>query len=58
MLLADTGYDADRFRDALAERGLEVGIPPKSNRKIQLPFGRTRYRKRLTIKTMLERVWL
>ena len=36
-LLGDRGYDADWFRDALAERGIAPCIPSKSNRKIANP---------------------
>ena len=36
-LLADKGYDADWFREALAERQTSACIPSKSNRKIQIP---------------------
>lgn len=45
-LLADKGYDADWFRDALTEREIEVCIPSKSNRKIQIPHDKQLYRKR------------
>jgi transposase len=34
-LLADKGYDADRFIERLDLRGIAVVIPPKSNRKVQ-----------------------
>ena len=33
QLLGDKGYDADWFRQALAERGITACIPSKSNRK-------------------------
>ena len=36
-LLADNGYDADWFRDALATRGIAACIPSKSNRKVPIP---------------------
>ena len=42
VLLADKGYDADWFRDALADRGIEACIPSKSNRKIQIPHDKWR----------------
>ena len=32
-LLGDKGYDADWFRQALAERGITACIPSRSNRK-------------------------
>ena len=55
-LLADKGYDAGWFRHALAERGFEVCIPPKSNRKIQIPFDRVLYRKRHKIENSFARL--
>lgn len=51
-LLADKGYDADLFRDALADRGINVCIPSKSNRKIHIPHDRATYRKRHKIENM------
>ena len=51
-LLADRRYDADWLRDALAERGIEACIPSKSNRKIQIPYDRTRHRKHHRIEKM------
>ena len=35
-LLGDKGYDADWFREALAERGVAACIPSKSNRKLPI----------------------
>ena len=32
-LLADKGYDGDRFRESLLIRGILLIIPPRSNRK-------------------------
>jgi transposase len=34
-LLADKGYDADRFVESLTARAIEVVIPPKSDRKVK-----------------------
>ena len=36
-LLADKGYDADWFREALANRKIAACIPSKSNRKAPIP---------------------
>ena len=55
-LLADKGHDADGFRSALAERNLEVRIPSKSNRKIQIPHDRQLYRKRHKIENMFAKL--
>ena len=35
-LLGDRRCDADWFRDALREKGIEACIPPKKNRKAKL----------------------
>ena len=51
-LLADKGYDADWFREALADRKIEACIQSKSNRKIQIPHDRALYRKRHKIENM------
>lgn len=55
-LLADKGYDADWLRDALKERGIEVCIPPKSNRKTQFSYDRALYRKRHKIENMFAKL--
>ena len=55
-LLADKGYDADWFRDALARRDIGVCIPPKSNRKIKIPYDRLLYRKRHKIENMFSKL--
>ena len=45
-LLADKGYDADSFVNSLESRGIEVVIPPKSNRKVQRECDYALYRER------------
>jgi transposase len=55
-LLADKGYDADWFRQALAERGITACIPSKSNRKIPIEHDRTLYRQRHKIENMFGRL--
>jgi transposase len=50
-LLADRGYDADRFRAALAKRGIAVCIPSKSNRKVAIPYDALLYKQRHKSKT-------
>ena len=51
-LLADRGYDADWFRDALKDKGIEPCIPPKKNRKIQIEYDKTLYKQRHKIENM------
>ncbi len=45
-LLADKGYDADWFRQDLADRGITAGIPSNSNRKSPIEHDRKLYRQR------------
>ena len=52
-LLGDKGYDADWFRAALADPGIQPCIPSKSNRKVQIPYGRSLYRQRHKIEKMI-----
>ena len=52
VLLGDKGYDADWFRQALAERRIEPCIPSKTNRKVPIPHDRTLYRQRHKIENM------
>ena len=55
-LLADRGYDSDRFRAGLAERGIEPCIPPTKNRKVQLPYDKVLYRQRHRIENAFGRL--
>ncbi len=55
-LLGDKGYDADWFRSALAERGIEPCIPSKANRKVTIPHDRILYRQRHRIENMFGRL--
>ncbi len=45
-MLGDKGYDADWFRKALADLGIDACIPSKSNRKIHIPHDVKLYRQR------------
>jgi transposase len=47
-LLADRGYDADWFRQALIQKGIAPCIPPKKNRKIPIAFDQILYKQRPT----------
>jgi transposase len=55
-LLGDKGYDADWFRQALAERGITACIPSKSNRREPIEHDRTLYRQRHKIENMFGRL--
>ena len=45
-LLADRGYDADWFRDALCARGITPCIPPRRSRKRPCPYDKNLYKQR------------
>jgi putative transposase len=55
-LLADRGYDSDRFRAELAERGIAPCIPSIPSRKVPLPYDRTLYRQRHRIENAFGRL--
>ena len=55
-LLGDKGYDADWFRAALADRGIQPCIPSKSNRKVQIPYDRSLYRQSHKIENMFRKL--
>jgi transposase len=45
-LIADKGYDTDAIVEQAQAAGMEVVIPPKSNRKIQRPYDQHLYKAR------------
>ena len=51
-MLADRGYDSDWFRQALIARGIDPCIPPKKNRKVQIPYCKTLYKQRHKVECM------
>jgi len=55
-LLGDRGYDADWFRQALADRGITPCIPSKANRKVPIDYDRGLYRQRHKIENMFGRL--
>jgi transposase len=55
-LPADCGYDSDKFRAALIERGITPCIPPRKNRKVQHRYCKTLYTQRHKIKNMFSRL--
>ena len=52
LVIADRGYDTNRVRDTIAERGAAPNIPPKINRRFRPPFSRVLYRARNAIERM------
>jgi len=55
-LLADRGYDSNRLRAELMERGTTPCIPPTRNRKVELPYDRVLYRQRHRIENAFGRL--
>ena len=45
-LLADRGYDADRFRDALKDKGIRPCIPGRKSGDMPLKHDKRRYKRR------------
>lgn len=55
-LLGDRGYDANWFRNALKEKGIEPCIPSKRNRKIQIEYDKTLYKQRHKVENMFAKL--
>ena len=55
-LLADRGYDSNRFRAALLERGITPCIPSTRSRNVEIPYDKTLYRQRHRIENMFGRL--
>ena len=55
-MLADRGYDADWFRNALTERGISPCIPSTRSRKLPIPHDPDLYRQRHRIENTFGRI--
>jgi transposase len=55
-LLADRGYDADWFREALSDRGTRPCIPGRKSRKKLVRYDKRRYKRRNRIERMFGRL--
>ena len=56
VMLADKGYDADGFRQALAIRGIATCIPSRAKRKAPIAHDAVLYRQRHNIEIMFGRL--
>ena len=56
VLLADRGYDADWFRNALIERDIQPCIPSRKCRKVPIPHDTVLYRQRHRIENAFARL--
>ncbi|WP_148560956.1 IS5 family transposase [Magnetospira sp. QH-2] len=55
-LIADRGYDSDRFRQALLDLGIEPCIPGRSNREEEILYDKALYKQRNLIERMFGRL--
>ncbi|WP_040001094.1 IS5 family transposase, partial [Gluconobacter thailandicus] len=55
-MLADRGYDADWFRDALEEKGIRPCIPGRRSRGKPVKYDRRKYKRRNRIEIMFGRL--
>jgi len=55
-MLADRGYDASWFRQALCDKGIEPCIPPKKNRKQHIAYDKVLYKQRHKVENMFGRL--
>jgi transposase len=56
VLLADRGYDADWFRNALKAKSIASCIPPRKNRKRRIRYDKKLYKKRHKIENMFAKI--
>ena len=55
-MLADRGYDADWFRDALEQKGIKPCIPGRTSRSLPVKYDKRRYKRRNRIEIMFGRL--
>lgn len=56
VLLADRGYDANWFRNALTDMGIQPCIPSRQNRKLPIEHDADLYKKRHKIENTFARL--
>ena len=55
-LIGDRGYDSNRFRKSLTEKGIEPCIPPTKNRKQPIEYDKALYKQRHRIENMFAKL--
>ena len=55
-VLGDKGYDSDAFAEAIEDRGAEVVIPPRSNRKAPREYDEVVYKERNKVERCINRL--
>jgi transposase len=56
LVIADLGYDSDRFRGELAGNNNEPVIPGRKNRKEEIVYDREKYKKRGLIERIFGKI--
>jgi putative transposase len=54
--IADKGYDANHLHEKITDQGGEIVIPPKRNRKVQLPYDTDLYKERNLIERFFSKL--
>ena len=55
-VLADKGYDLDKFREAIASKGAEAVIPPERSRKELIPYDKDVYQDRNLVERFFNKI--
>jgi len=55
-VIADKGYDADWIRELIENQGCNPQIPPKSNRREDIPFSKQKYKKRNLVERCINKL--
>ena len=55
-VVADKGYDADRFLHTLDARGIKAVIPPRQHRRVQRDYDRHAYKERHLIECFFGKI--
>jgi transposase len=55
-LLADKGYDADRFRASIAEKGGQAVIPSNRSRSRAIPYDKDLYKERNLVERFINKI--
>lgn len=56
VMIADRGYDADWFRQALRDKNITPCIPPEKNRRQQMLYDTELYKKRHKVENMFAKL--
>lgn len=56
LLIGDRGYDSNRFRGGLTERGIKPCIPPTKNRKQAVEYDKALNRQRHKVENMFAKL--